>query len=87
MVWQEFGKYLGIGITSLINMLNVDSIVIGGGLSNAWDLFIESAENEIELRALDGPKSNLNICKAALGDDAGILGSAYLAFKKLELIN
>ena len=85
-IWEEFGKYLGIGITSLINLLNVDSIVIGGGLSNAWDLFIENTEMEIERRALKGPKSKLNIYRTELGDDAGIIGSAYLAFKELEFI-
>ncbi|MGI9554167.1 MAG: ROK family protein, partial [Thermodesulfobacteriota bacterium] len=86
-IWLDFGRYLGMGITSLINLLNVDSIVIGGGLSNAWDLFIDSTGSEIKKRALEGPKTNLNIFKAELGDDAGIFGSAYLAFKKLEAIN
>ncbi|MGI9534023.1 MAG: ROK family protein [Thermodesulfobacteriota bacterium] len=86
-IWMDFGRYLGMGITNLINLLNVDSIAIGGGLSNAWDLFIDSTNSEIKQRALEGPKSNLKIYRAELGDDAGIIGSAYLAFNKLEFIN
>ena len=86
-IWKKFGESLGIGITSLINLLNVESVTIGGGLSNSWDLFIDSTKKEIDQRALKGPKSKLNICKAELGDDAGILGAAYLALKKLESLN
>ena len=85
-IWNEFGRYLGIGITNLINLLNVDSIVIGGGLSNSWDLFIGSALKEIEKRSLDGPRRHMKVYRAELGDDAGIIGSAYLAFKHLELL-
>ncbi len=80
-LWKQFGSYLGIGITNLINILNVENIVIGGGLSNAWEFFIDSAKSEIEQKALEGSKSNLNIHKAKLGDNAGILGSAYMTLR------
>ena len=82
-IWDDIGKYLGIGITSLINLLNVDSVIIGGGLSNAWELFEKSMNTEIEKRALSGPRERLTIHPASLGDDAGIIGCAYLAFKSL----
>lgn len=80
-IWKEIGMYLGIGIASLINLLNVDSVIIGGGLSNAWDYFEKSMLSEIQKRALIGPRDRLTIYPAALGDDAGILGCAYLALK------
>jgi len=86
-IWEEIGKYLGIGITSLINLLNVDSVIIGGGLSNAWELFEKNMIDEIDKRALHGPRSRLKICRAKLGDDAGIFGCGYLAFKELKLFN
>ncbi len=82
-IWDDIGKYLGIGITSLINLLNVDSVIIGGGLSNAWELFEKSMNTEIKKRALAGPRERLTIHPASLGDDAGIIGCAYLAFKSL----
>ena len=86
-IWKEIGKYLGIGTASLINLLNVDSIVIGGGISNAWDLFNESMFVELEARALRGPLQRVKIVKSGLGNDAGILGAAYLAMKKSDLFN
>ena len=84
-IWNDIGINLGIGITSLINLLNVDSVIIGGGLSNAWEFFVRSMEEEIKKRALKGPRERLTLQKAALGDDAGIMGTAYLALNCLEL--
>ncbi len=86
-IWNEMGATLGIGITSLVNLLNVDSVIVGGGLSNAWDLFVKSMEAEINKRALYGPRERLSVYRAKLGDDAGIIGSAYLAFKNLKIFN
>ncbi len=86
-IWDEIGRNLGIGITSLVNLLNVDSIVIGGGLSNAWEFFENSMLGEIKKRALAGPRERLTIYPAGLGDDAGILGCAYLALKELKVFN
>jgi glucokinase len=86
-IWDEIGTNLGIGITSLVNLLNVDSIVIGGGLSNAWKFFEKSMFSEIKKRALTGPEERLSIYPAALGDDAGILGCAYLSLKELKVFD
>ena len=84
-IWDEIGTSLGIGITSLINLLNVDSVVIGGGVSNAWELFQENMISEMNKRALRGPLEKVSVYPAILGDDAGILGSAYLALNSLEI--
>lgn len=86
-LWKQFGTYLGIGIANLINLLNIKNIIVGGGLSNAWDFFIDSTEHEIKKRALKTPENKFNIRKAKLRDDAGILGSALLTLKSSELIN
>ena len=59
-------------------------IVIGGGISNAWELFIEEAEAELQKRGLKGPVKRVEIKKASLGDDAGIVGMAKLGFNYLE---
>ncbi len=80
-IWLEVGKALGIAIASLVNLLNVEMVVIGGGVSNAWDLFIDATYKEAHRRALRAPMERAEIKRGLLGDDAGILGSAYLAFK------
>jgi len=80
-IWQEVGKALGIAIASLVNLLNIEMVVIGGGVSNAWDLFIDATYEEAHRRAFRAPMKRAKIKKCLLGDDAGILGSAHLAFK------
>ena len=86
-IWKDIGKTLGIGITSLVNLLNIDSVIIGGGLSNAWELFQNWMLIEIKKRALSGPGERLKIHPASLGDNAGIFGCAYLAYKELKVFD
>ncbi|NIP31822.1 MAG: ROK family protein [Candidatus Dadabacteria bacterium] len=81
-IWKDLGKYLGLGIANLVNILNVEMVIIGGGLSNAWELFIKQTKDEVKKRGLSGPVENLKIKKASLGDDAGIFGACYLAINR-----
>jgi glucokinase len=81
-IWQALGKALGIAIASLQNLLDVDMVVLGGGIANAWDFFIHTAEEEAALRGFSAPMEKLSIEKSVLGDDAGILGAGYLALKE-----
>ena len=81
-IWREVGRALGIAIASLQNMLDVDMVVIGGGVANAWDLFIHTAKEEAAIRGFKAPMEKLQVKKSVLGDDAGILGAGYLALHK-----
>ncbi len=78
-IWKEVGTALGIGIADLVNLLNIEMVVIGGGVSNAWDLFINTTIEEAKKRAFRAPMQRAEIKKGLLKDDAGILGSVYLA--------
>ncbi len=80
-IWDEVGKALGIGIANVVNLLNVEMVVIGGGLSNAWELFIDRSMTEARKRGLRAPMRRVEIKRTVLGDDAGIIGAAYLALK------
>ena len=80
-IWHRVGVALGIGIASLINLLNVEMVVIGGGVSNAWDLFIETTYEEARRRAFHAPMEVAKIERGSLKDDAGILGASYLALQ------
>ena len=79
-IWKQVGIALGIGIADLVNLLNIEMVVIGGGVSNAWDFFIEHLISEASKRALRGPFQTVKIERAKLEDDAGIFGASYLAF-------
>lgn len=78
-IWERFGVALGIGMASLVNILNVEMIVLGGGVARAWDMFIGPARAELKKRSLRAPAERVVIERARLNGDEGILGAAYLA--------
>jgi glucokinase len=79
-IFQDMGRYLGIGIASLINILNPEMVVLGGGVSKSWDMFFSFTKEEVHKRALKIPAVRVTIVPAVCGDDAGLLGAAYLVF-------
>ena len=79
-VFKKATKYLGIGIASIVNFLNPEMIVLGGGVVEALDdSFLDAIADVVEAYALPNTLSGVQIVKARLGDDAGILGAAALA--------
>ncbi len=83
-VFRRMGVYLGIGLASLINVLNPEIVVIGGGLSNGWELFEKHMHQQVIERAFPIPARRVKIVRAQCGDDAGLLGAAQLAFTGLQ---
>jgi glucokinase len=79
-VFRRMGVYLGIGLANLINVLNPEVIVIGGGVVNAWQLFEKHMLQQVAERAFPLPAAKVKIVRAECGDDAGLLGAARLAF-------
>jgi glucokinase len=79
-VFRRMGVYLGIGLANLINILNPEMIVIGGGLANGWQLFEKNMRQQVAERAFPLLAARVQIVRAACGDDAGLLGAARLAF-------
>jgi glucokinase len=78
--WQEYGNNLGIGLTSLLYVLTPQAIIIGGGVSASFKFFLPSLKAEIEKRVLPTSRTGLQILPAALGNTAGMVGAAKLAF-------
>ena len=79
-VFHRMGIYLGIGIANLINILNPEMVVIGGGVANGWDLFERDMYDQVAERAFPMLANRVKILRAKCGDDAGLLGAARLAF-------
>jgi glucokinase len=79
-VFNRVGFCLGITLAGLINVLNPEIIVIGGGVAAGWDLFSGTLKQTIMERAFRLPAEHAKIVRATLGDDAGILGAASLVF-------
>ncbi|AKG21034.1 ROK family protein [Calothrix sp. 336/3] len=80
--WQEYGRDLGIGLTSLIYVLTPEAVVIGGGVSASCEFFLPGAIAEIEKRVLPTSRVGLEILPAELGNAAGMVGAAKLALVK-----
>ena len=78
-IFRRMGVYLGIGLANLINILNPEMIVIGGGVVNGWDLFEKHMLQQVEERAFPLLAARVKIVRAKCGDDAGLLGAARLA--------
>ena len=82
-VMKDMGRMLGIGIANLINIFNPQMIVIGGGVKDAWQLFIGATHEEIMRRAFQVPAERTEIVPSQLGDDAGMVGAAAVALQKI----
>ncbi len=83
-IFEKMGAYLGIGIASLVNALGIHTIVIGGGVSAAWDFFAENMNKEFGSRTYHETARITQIRKSQLGDNSGILGAAYGASRVLR---
>jgi glucokinase len=75
---------LGVGIANVFNLLNPEVIVVGGGVSRAGRILLDPAV-ECARNLIPEPLSRrLTVRRGKLGDDAGLIGSAYRAFGVLK---
>ena len=82
-VWQRYGRWLGIGLSSLVYVLTPELVLIGGGLSAASHHFLPAVLAELEQRVQAESRAGLEVRRAALGNGAGRLGAARLALDRL----
>ena len=82
-VWAQYGRWLGLGLTSLVYVLTPELALIGGGLSAASHHFLPAAQAELEQRVQAESRAGLQLRRAALGNGAGRLGAARLALERL----
>lgn len=80
-LFTEAGRHLGIAVASMANLLNLEAVIVGGGVAASLDLLRGAMERELHARAFPVPARRLQIIPAALGDDGGLLGSAALAME------
>ena len=73
---ERLFHYFGLGISNIINILDPDIIVIGGGVGNIDLLYSEGVEKVSEF--VFNPTFNTRIVKPTLGDSAGVFGAAFL---------
>ncbi|MBE9178089.1 ROK family protein [Oculatella sp. LEGE 06141] len=80
--WHDYGRDLGAGLASLVYILTPEAIIIGGGVSASAEFFFPAVREEIERRVLLSSRAGLQLLPAELGNQAGIVGAAKLAWQK-----
>jgi glucokinase len=75
---QETARCLGIGLAGIVNLINPEIVVIGGGIVDGGGGFIEAVSAEIKRTALGSAVEKLHVVKATLGNDAGFIGAGLL---------
>ena len=80
----QAGLHLGLGLATLINLWSPQRIVLGGGVIDRIDLLFKVAAEQAKSAALVVPAGAVDIVRAALGDNSGVVGAALLAQPKQE---
>jgi glucokinase len=77
-VWQEVIEYLGAGIASLVNLLNPEIVVLGGGVIYGTKHLIDDMKLVLHKRAMTESLKGLRIEKAKLGEESALLGVSFI---------
>ena len=82
--WKRVAGKLGLALSGIVNLLNLDLIVIGGGIACAGNVLFKEIRKTISRRAMGVQAKRVKIVKARLGVDAGIIGAGYLVKERLQ---
>lgn len=83
-IFEKAGYHLGIGIATIVNLLDIEMVVIGGGVSNAWELLDKGIHKGFEEHTFKTHLEKVQIKKSLLGENAGIFGGFYIAKESLN---
>ena len=79
MMIERTGKYIGTAVASVINLLSIERVVLGGGVMDAGDLILKPIIEEAKRRAFQPCFDATKIVAAELGTDSVAIGAALLA--------
>lgn len=82
-VMRETGRYLGVGVANVANVLDPSLVVVGGSTAVAGELLLEPVREVLRGRALPGIAENVRVVSGRLGEDAGAVGAAALVLQEL----
>ena len=83
-IFKKASHYLAVAIANVNNLLDIHNFIIGGGMSNAFDLFAPFLQGEVKELVFTTARDKVTIVSSKLGNDAGIFGAGYLALKGLK---
>jgi len=77
-IWLSVARRLGIVLSGVVNLLNPDCIVIGGGMAGAGRVLLDNIRKVILERAMSVQARHVRVFTSKLGSDAGLIGAAIL---------
>ncbi len=77
-IFQRTGYWIGIALSSVVNLLNPEVIIVGGGVAQAGHLLLDPIRETINKRALKLSAAAVRIIPAELGNRAGVVGASLL---------
>ena len=83
-IFEQAGRYLGIAAAGVVNLLNLEAIILGGGVAESFALLAVPMRKEVMARTFAIPGARVRVVKGELGDDAGVQGAAAAAFAALN---
>ncbi len=83
---EETGRYLGVGIGSLVNVLNPEMVILSGGMIKAGDLLLNPVRRFVKLFSMKALIEKVEIVPGNLGDEAGAIGAAATVLKERKIL-
>ena len=78
-ILKDAGRYLGVGIANMVNLFSPQAVILAGGLTGAWDIFVQEAIRESGKRTLKGLAERARLIRSPLPEDEiGVLGAAAM---------
>jgi glucokinase len=84
-VLRKAGFYLGIGLSNLVNLFDPETIVLGGSVVHAGEAYLGPARDQLFAMTTAQRRRPMRLDVTSLGNDAGILGAAALAFDQAKV--
>jgi len=78
------GRWLGVGLASIVNIFNPELVVIGGGVIAAGELVLGPAREVLAQRGLPPSAGATGVLAAHFGGDSGMLGAALNAYESIN---
>ena len=77
-IYTKMGEYIGIGLASVVNLLNPEKIIIGGGVAGAGDILFTPLKETLKKRSMKIAGDTVEVVPAQLGNTAGVIGASLL---------
>ena len=81
-ILEETARFIGIAVAGLVNIFNPDVVVLGGGISAAFDIIEPVINDEIKRRSFGKAAERVKVLRSALGDAAGVVGAAAVLLQR-----